>query len=252
MLEVIVLSIVQGTTEFLPISSSAHLILVSKYFNFSNANLTLDISLHLGSLLAIIFYFKKDLLNFLNHKTIFLKILVSSIPVIIFGYLLLKFQLIDYLRSYKIIGWTTIIFGILLYLSDLMKVKKKFNNNFKFSTAIYIGFFQILSLIPGVSRSGITITAGRFLKFSRVDSTKISFLISIPALSAVSLYNMQGLLTRSNFELSLINILGILFSFIFSYFTIKYFLYYIKKFSLSVFVIYRIILGILILFFSYF
>jgi len=251
MIEVIVLSIIQGVTEFLPISSSAHLILISKYLNFSNENLTLDISLHLGSLLAIVFYFKKDLLDFINNKILFFKIILSSIPVLVFGFLLIKLNLIDYLRSYKIIGWFTIIFGVLLYFSDLIKVKKDISRDFKYSSALYVGFFQVLSLIPGVSRSGITITAARFLNFNRMDSAKISFLISIPTLSAVSLYNLQYLLIEKNFEISLLNFLGILLSFIFSYLTIKYFFNYIKKFSLTIFVVYRIVLGLVILLFSY-
>ena len=118
--EILILSIIQGVTEFLPVSSSAHLIFFSKYFNFTNSNITLDISFHIGSLLAIIFYFKKDLLDFVNNKILFFKILISSIPVIVFGILLIKFHLMDYLRNYKIIGWTTIIFGVLLYFSDLI------------------------------------------------------------------------------------------------------------------------------------
>jgi len=251
MSEIILLSIIQGVTEFLPVSSSAHLILISKYFNFGNQNLTLDISLHLGSLVAIVFYFKKDLLNFINNKILFLKIILSSIPVMVFGFFLIKLNLIDYLRSYKIIGWSTILFGILLFFSDLIKVKKDINKDFKYGSALYIGFFQVLALIPGVSRSGITITAGRFLNFSRVDSTKISFLISIPTLAAVSLYNLQNLLIEKNFEISLLNFLGVFLSFVFSYITIKFFLQFLKKFSLLSFVIYRVILGSLILFYVY-
>ena len=115
MFEVIILSIVQGITEFLPISSSAHLILVSKFFNSDNTNLTLDVSLHLGSLLAIIFYFKKELFNSLNNKKLFFKIILSSVPVMVIGFFLIKLDLINYFRNFKVIGWTTIIFGILLY-----------------------------------------------------------------------------------------------------------------------------------------
>ena len=251
MAEIIVLSIIQGLTEFLPISSSAHLILISNYLNFNNENLTLDISLHLGSLLAIILYFRKDLLDFFNNKALFGKIILSSLPVMFFGFFLIKLDLIDYLRSYKVIGWTTIIFGILLYFSDLKKVRKKINKDFKYSSALYIGLFQVLSLRPGVSRSGITITAGRFLNFNRVDSTKISFLISIPTLTAVSLYNVQNLLIDKNFEISFLNILGIAFSFIFSYLTIKFFFNFLKRFSLFSFVVYRIILGLIIIIYAY-
>ena len=251
MSEIIVLSIIQGITEFLPVSSSAHLILISKYFNFSNENLTLDVSLHLGSLLAIIIYFKKDLFDFANNKNLFIKILISSIPVIFFGFLLVKLDLLDYLRSYKVIGWSTVIFGILLYLSDLIKVKKSLAINFTYGSALYIGILQILSLIPGVSRSGITITAGRFLNFSRIDSTKISFLISIPTLCAVSLYNIFNLFLISDFNVSVLNLIATILSLIFSYLTIKYFFYFLKRFNLTIFVIYRIILGIIILFYSY-
>jgi len=251
MVEVIILSIVQGITEFLPISSSAHLILISKYFNFSNENLTLNVSLHLGSLLAIIFYFKKELFNFINNKQLFFKIILGSIPVMIFGFFLIKLNLIDYLKNYKVIGWSTIIFGILLYFSDRVKVKKSINHDFKYRTALYIGLFQILSLIPGVSRSGITISGARFFNFSRVDSVKISFLISIPTLMAASLYNVQNLIVEKNFSVSLLNLLGVFLSFFFSYITIKFLIKFLQEFSLTSFVIYRLILGSIIIIYAY-
>ena len=251
MVEVIFLSIIQGITEFLPISSSAHLILISKYFSFNNENLTLDISLHLGSLIAIIIYFRNDLFNFVKNKTLLCKIIVSSIPVIVSGFLLIKFNLVDYLRNYKIIGWTTLVFGVLLYFSDLIKIKKNLNKDFNFSIAFFIGFFQILSLIPGVSRSGITITAARFFNFNREESAKISFLISIPTLAVVSLYSLSNLFVEKNFEISLLNLLCVILSFIFSYITIKYFLKFLKKFSLLSFVIYRIFLGLIIIIYAY-
>ena len=251
MVEVIILSIVQGITEFLPISSSAHLILISKYFNFSNENLTLNVSLHLGSLLAIIFYFKKELFNFISNKQLFFKIILGSVPVIIFGFFLIKLNLMDYLKNYKVIGWSTIIFGILLYFSDRVKVKKSINHDFKYRTALYIGLFQILSLIPGVSRSGITISGARFFNFSRVDSVKISFLISIPTLMAASLYNVQNLIVEKNFSVSLLNLLGVFLSFFFSYITIKFLIKFLQEFSLTSFVIYRLILGSIIIIYAY-
>jgi len=149
MFEVIILSAIQGITEFLPVSSSAHLILVSKYFKFDSGNLTLDLSLHFGSLLAILFYFKNQLINFTKNKTLFFKIILACFPLMIFGFFLIKLNLIDHLRNFRIIGWSTIIFGIFLYLCDRSKIKKKLNKNFSYKTALYIGFFQILSLIPG-------------------------------------------------------------------------------------------------------
>ena len=251
MLEVIILSAIQGISEFIPVSSSAHLILISKYLSFENSNLTLDMSLHLGSFLAIITYFRKDIFNFMKNKNVFIKILISSIPTMIVGYLLVYFSLIDYLRNYKIIGWTTIIFGVLLYFSDQKKITKSIKIDYNLKTALYIGFFQILSLIPGVSRSGITITGARIFNFNRLDAVKISFLMSIPTLGAVSIFNLKNLVSENNLELSILNLISVVFSFIFSYLTINFFLNFLKKFSFTYFVIYRIFLGILILYYSY-
>ena len=251
MLEVIILSVVQGITEFLPISSSAHLILVVEYFNFSVGNLTLDVSLHLGSLLAIITYFRKDIFYITKNKNMLLKILISSIPTMIVGFILVKYSLVDFLRNYKLIGWTTLIFAIVLYVSDLRQVKKTIKNDYNYKTAIYIGFFQVLSLIPGVSRSGITITGARVFNFSRIDSAKMSFLMSIPILGIVSIYNLKNILIENDLTFSILNLYSIIFSFVFSYLTIKFFLNFLKKFSLVYFVIYRIFLGTIILYYSY-
>ena len=252
MAELVLLSIVQGITEFLPISSSAHLILVSKYFNLNNANLTLDVSLHLGSLLAIILYFKKDLKNFIKNKALFEKIIISSIPVAFVGFFLVKFDYINFLRSYAIIGWSTILFGVILFLSDLRKTSKTIKKNFFYKSAIFIGFFQILSLIPGVSRSGIAITSARLLNFSRIDSAKISFLTAIPVLTIVSINNLQKIISQDSLEASIANVAGVVLSFIFSYLTIKLFVSFLKRFNLILFVIYRIILGTIILLYVYF
>jgi undecaprenyl-diphosphatase len=130
-------------------------------------------------------------------------------------------------------------------------VKKKLNKNFTFLTALYIGLFQILSLIPGVSRSGIIISSARFFNFNRIDSAKISFLLSIPTLTAVSLFNIQTLFIEKNLYISTLNLLGVFLSFIFSFITIKFLIKFLKKFSLISFVVYRIFLGLIILFYSY-
>ncbi|MDC0472851.1 undecaprenyl-diphosphate phosphatase [Pelagibacteraceae bacterium] len=251
MIEIIILSIIQGITEFLPVSSSSHLIIFSNYLNFSNQGLSLDVSLHIGSFFAVIVYFRKDVSNFFEERDLFYKILISSLPVMIAGYILVKFDLIEYIRNIKIIGWTTIIFGILLYLSDKFKNNKKIKKDFNYKSVFFIGFLQILSLVPGVSRSGITITAGRFLEFERVEAAKISFLLSIPTLAAVSIYGICNLFASGDLQFSLVNIFSIIFSFLFSFMTIKYFLKYIKNFNLNIFVIYRIVLGITILYLAY-
>jgi len=251
MIEVLILSIVQGITEFIPISSSSHLIIFSNYLNFKDQSLSIDVSLHIGSFLAVITYFIKDIFNFIQNKDLFFKIIVSSIPVMIIGYILIKFDLVDQFRNVKVIGWTTIIFGILLYISDKYSITNKIQDNFTYKSAAFIGVFQILSLVPGVSRSGITITAARMLKFNRIDSAKISFLLSIPTLGAVSIFGLKNLVISEDVNFSALNIASIFLSFLFSFATIKFFLQYIKKFSLKIFVIYRIILGIILLIFAY-
>ena len=251
MIEVLILAIIQGVTEFLPISSSSHLILISNYINFNNQNLSIDVSLHIGSFLAVITYFFKDIINFFRDKKLFYKILLSSFPVMIVGYILVKYNFTDTLRNIELIAWTTIIFGILLYVADKFKLQKKINNDLSYKSAIFIGFFQVLSLIPGVSRSGITITAARFLKFERYDSAKISFLLSIPTLGAVSIFGLNNLINSESLEFSFLNLLSITLSFIIYFFKIKIFFIFIQKFSLKIFVIYRIFLGLILLYLSY-
>lgn len=247
MIEIFILSLVQGITEFLPVSSSSHLIIISKYLNFDNQSLSIDVSLHIGSFIAVIFYFKKDILNFVENKIIFSKILISSIPVMIVGFLLVETGIIEKIRNLNIIAFTTIIFGIFLYISDKFKLDKNIRNNFTLKSALFIGFFQILSLVPGVSRSGIAITAARLLNFKRVDAGKISFLISIPILGAVSFFGIKNLIISEDLNFTYVNLFSIIVSFFFSFITIKYFLKYINKFNLNVFVYYRIILGLLLL-----
>ena len=251
MIEIFILSLIQGVTEFLPISSSSHLIIFSENFKINNQNLEIDISLHIGSFLAVITFFREDILNFIKKKYLFFKIIIGSIPIMIVGYILVKLNLIDQLRNIKIIGWTTLIFGLLLFVSDKFAIEKEFESNFTFKSAIFIGFLQILSLVPGVSRSGITITGARILKFKRYDAAKISFLLSIPTLAAVSFFGLNNLIESKSFNFSFLMIFSIVASFIFSYITIKYFLKYIKNFSLNIFVIYRIILGIILLLIAY-
>jgi len=250
-IEILILAAIQGISEFLPVSSAAHLVLISKYYAFNNQNLLIDICLHLGSLIAIIFYFRKDLLNFIKNKAFLIKIIIGTIPIIPAGYIVYQTGLINHLRSLEIIGWTSLIFGILLYVSDKIKITKKIDKEFSNKAAIFIGLFQVLALIPGVSRSGITITSGRLLGFNRFDSAKISFFLSIPTLTAASLLGIYNIYKQDSAELNFLAIVAVLFSFIFSYFTITLFLNYIKKFSLNIFIIYRILLSLVLLFIIY-
>ena len=251
MIEIFILSFIQGITEFIPVSSSSHLILISKLLDFENQSLSIDVSLHIGSLLAVLMYFYKDIISFIDNKILFFKIFISSLPVIIIGFILIETGIIDQIRNIKIIAWTTLIFGFLLYLSDKFKLEKNLEKNFSYKSAIFIGFFQILSLVPGVSRSGIAITAARLLNFKRVDAAKISFLLSIPILSAVSFFGLKNLILSENIYFAKVNLLSIFLSFLFSLITIKYFLRYIEKFNLNIFVYYRIFLALVLFAIAY-
>ncbi len=231
--ETFTLSFIQGVSEFLPISSSAHLFLTSELFNYKSSSLIIDISLHLG------------------NKNLALLITFGSIPLIVFGFLLFASNLIYYLRNIEIIAWTTLIFGILLYFSDRFKIKKSFDNDLNLKNILIIALFQILSLIPGVSRSGIVITACRFLNFDRYDSLKISFYLSIPALSGASVLVLKDAFNQ-NIEFSFLIIFATISSFIISYLTIKYFLIFVKNFSLNVFVFYRIFLALILFIIVYY
>jgi undecaprenyl-diphosphatase len=245
-IEIIILSIVQGISEFLPISSSAHLNIVEIIFEFNSNSLMIDVSLHLGSLLAIIFYFRKELLNLKNNHKLLSLLIIASIPILIAGYIISTTGLINLLEdNLKIIAWTTLIFGIVLYLSDKCKFDKKLSTDLNFRNTLYIGLFQVLALIPGVSRAGITITAARLFGFNRFDSSKISFLLAIPAISGASILQLKSFFGQ-NFELNYLILISVTLSFLFSYFTIKFFLDYINKFSLNIFVIYRIIISIIL------
>ena len=250
MIEIFILSLIQGIAEFLPISSSSHLIIASEHLKLEK-NLAIDVSLHLGSFLAVIVYFHKDVLNFYKDKILFFKIIISSVPVMVVGVILVETNFIEKIRNIETIAWTTLIFGILLFVSDKFKMKKTIEKNFNFKSAIFIGSLQILALIPGVSRSGIAITAARFLGFERVNSAKISFLISIPILGAVSIFGLTNIISSDNQDFAKLNIFAIISAFFFSIITIKYFLKYLNKFSLNVFVYYRVLLGIILLALAY-
>ena len=250
-IEVIILSAIQGISEFLPISSSAHLILISSLYEFKSNSLVIDISLHLGSLFSIIYFFREELLDIKNNKRILSLIILGSIPLFIVGYILYSTGAIYNLRNIKIIAWATLIFGILLYIADRNRFDKKISTNLNFQTIFFISIFQILSLIPGVSRAGITITAARILKFNRLDSSKISFLLSIPALAGASFIGLKDLLNQP-VDFNYLIIIAIAGSFIFSFITVKFFLIYINRFSMNAFVIYRVIIALILFYIIYY
>ena len=250
-IEIAILSAVQGISEFLPISSSAHLIIVSSLYDLKASSLLIDISLHLGSLFAIIFFFRRELFDLKHNQKLLKLIIIGSIPLVIFGYILHSTELIYLLRNIKVIAWTTLFFAIILYFADQSKGDQNISLNLNLRSIIFIGLFQILALIPGVSRAGITMTAARFLNFNRVDSGKISFLLSIPALLGASFLGLKDI-QNETLDVNLLVIIAIILSFIFSYVTVKFFLKYLNKFSLNIFVIYRLIIGLILLSIIYF
>ena len=158
-IEILILSLIQGVSEFLPISSLAHLVLVSKYYAFTNQNLLIDICLHLGSLLAIIVYFRNDLFSFVRNKNFLIKILVGTLPIVPVGYIFYQTGIINQLRNLEVIGWMSLIFGILLYISDKTKMNKRIETDFSNKSAIFIGLFQVMALIHlAVSYTHLTLT----------------------------------------------------------------------------------------------
>ena len=156
-LEILILSIVQGISEFLPVSSSAHLFLISEIYKFNSQSLLIDVGLHLGSLLAIIFYFRNELKEIVNNKNLFFLMVLGSLPLIILGAIIYKTGLINYFRNIEVIAWTTLIFGILLFIADRSSIKNKFDTSLNLKNILLIGIFQILAVIPGVSLSLIHI-----------------------------------------------------------------------------------------------
>tara|TARA_Y100001970_G_scaffold276980_1_gene380510 strand:+ start:276 stop:1067 length:792 start_codon:yes stop_codon:yes gene_type:complete len=257
---IIILSLVQGITEFLPISSSAHLIVIPKFFLNIDSSRGFDVSLHLGSLLAVIYYLKKDLMKIISNIIFFNKdneglnilknLIVSTIPIIIVGFLV-HINNFNIIRSLEVIGWTTLIFGILLGIADKNLKVIKFFKSLNLKDALIIGIAQTLAIVPGTSRSGIVITAGLWMGFSRFDASKYSLLLSIPVIIAATTLESINLFLDKGFFFNNEMIVGIILSFCVAYITIRLFMNWINKASLKIFVAYRIILGILILVYAY-
>ena len=246
-IKILFLSIVQGISEFIPVSSSAFLIIFENILELENNNLLINVTMHGGSLAAVVIFFYKDLIGLFNNFSLLLNLIIATIPIVIVGGLFTYFQIIDEIMNIAVIGYATIFFGILLFISDKNKEEKSFNRCISHKQSLIIGLYQVLALIPGTSRSGITITAARFMKFNRVDAAKFSFLLSIPTLSAAFVLSSYKIYKLEEVSFNLLALVAFIFSFLFSLITIKYFLIFLKKFSLNVFVVFRILLGIILL-----
>ena len=258
---ILLLALVQGITEFLPISSSAHLILAPKIFGFSDQGLAFDVAVHLGSSLAVIGYFRKELVlisrefldslgrpeNATEHSHMGWMIILSTIPIIIFG-LALKSFVEEHMRTALIIAIPTIFFALLLYWFDLKGRKERHESSVVWKDALVIGLFQVLAIFPGTSRSGITITAGLMLGLSRRAASKFSFLLAIPTILMSGVLVTYSLLVSGNPIIWGELLLGAVLSFVAAYLCIHLFLQFIEKVGMLPFVIYRLIFGVALIF----
>lgn len=261
-LKAILLGVVQGLTEFLPISSTAHLRIVPSFFGWDDIGASYTAVIQVGTMIAIILYFRSDLINMVKAMMLSIKtrdfkskdtrllimICLGTIPIVIFGFLL-KDLIRHQFRNMYIVAGSLIFFSIILYIADKFTKKKVDLQTISYKDGIIIGFFQALALIPGASRSGSTISGAFFRNMTREDAARFSFLLSIPAvlLSGVyELFSQRGtLLSGDSAILSLV--IATVVSGIVGYWSIWFLLSYIKKHSMMLFVIYRIAFGILII-----
>lgn len=263
----LILSVVQGVTEFLPISSSAHLILVRDLFaalglpmwEGSQADeLALDVALHVGSLGAILLYFWRDVVQLFvgladaarmrrtaaSHMLFLL--IVATLPILVVGFLM-KDVITFMLRSAEIIAWTTLIFGLLLYVADRQPEREHDIGHMNFRQAIVLGLAQCLALIPGVSRSGIAMTAGRLVGLDRPLSARFALLLSLPTIAGAGLLATVDLYRAGDARLTGEALLGGFFAFIAAWIAVALLMKWLRHFSYTPFVVYRVVLGLLLL-----
>jgi undecaprenyl-diphosphatase len=254
-LQALILALIQGLTEFLPISSSAHLILPFQILGWPDQGLAFDVAVHLGSLLAVVWYLRDDIFNILkglwksltsgrlnSDSSLGLMVLLASLPIIPVGFLAKDYVELE-LRSVAVIATTTIVFGVLLGLADRKSTAKNDQQQISWQQALFIGLAQCFALIPGTSRSGVTMTMALMLGLSRTQAARFSFLLSIPAiLGAGAIKTLDLANSEVPIQWELLSI-GVLASAISAYFCIKLFIGYINRIGFMPFVIYRLVLG---------
>lgn len=268
MFESIILGIVQGLTEFLPISSTAHLRVVPALFRWDDPGTAFSAVIQLGTMFAVIIYFWKDLIkiysaffrDFISFKGFSVYesrlgfwILVGTIPICIFGLLFKNPLEAGLVRSLYLISFSLIFFGILLFISEVVGKQNLSIEKIGFAHVFVIGLAQSLALIPGVSRSGVTLLTGLFLGYKRSHAARLSFLLSVPAILLSGLLELNTLIgTFHEMPLPWNNlILGVVSAFVSGYFAIDFLLKYLQTHKTHVFVIYRVVLGLLIIYLSY-
>lgn len=256
---IILLAVIQGLTEFLPVSSSGHLGLFHCFTDqcaqWDNDNLTMDIAVHVGTLLSVLLYFWRDVIRMLlgvkdigtgkvktDNAKLTLYILISSIPVIIVGFILHIFEP-DWLKTLYVIAWATIIFGVVLWWADKKAPVEREMKDLTLKDAVLIGCAQILALIPGTSRSGITMTAARFLGFSRSESAHYSMLLAMIAISGAGALIGIGLIKSGDVTLGMDALIAVALSFVSGWISIAVMMKFLQNSTFTVFAIYRVILG---------
>lgn len=255
LLQLIVLAIVQGVTEFLPVSSSGHLILVPVLTPWPDQGLLLDVAVHVGTLLAVIVYFWRDVghaaaggMALLRGRTgtadarLALYLLIGTVPLVIAGGILHRYGT-GMLRSAELIAWTTIGFGLLLWLADRTGMTVRRLEHMSWGRALVIGLFQVLALIPGTSRAGITMTAARFLGYERPDAARFSMLLSIPAILAAGGVATLDLIDQGDARLTRDMALAAGLAFIAALASIALLMAWLKRAGMGPFVLYRLLLG---------
>ena len=258
-LQYIVIGLVQGITEFLPISSSAHLILISALTDWEDQGIFTDIAVHIGTLGAVIIYLfahiKKILIDFFSFKKNYfhqndlwgIKIIIATIPALIVGFFVYEY-LLDYFRSLVVIAWASIIFGIILYFADQRGQTSKRWEELKFWEIFVVGIFQILAFIPGASRAGVTITGARILNVKRDSAAIFSMLLSIPIIAASLILAMFDIYSMQDITIDLTQpILATFLSFVTAIISIHTMMKILQFTNYNIFIIYRILLGITLL-----
>lgn len=254
--QLILLALIQGLTEFLPISSSAHLILLPQLTSFEDQGVVIDVAVHVGSLGAVALYFRAEVTrmtqaipdlvrrNMTQDARLLWFLGIGTLPAMVVGLLLATFDLDDAMRALEIIAWTSILYGFLLYVADRFSPSPRDLDSLSFRDVVWIGLSQALALIPGTSRSGITMTVGRFLGFSRTEAARFSMLLSIPTILASGAYKSLELISEgaSGQVGDVMIVIGL--SFGAAYGSIWVFLKLLEKISFTPFVIYRVALGI--------
>jgi undecaprenyl-diphosphatase len=266
--QILILAAIQGITEFLPISSSGHLILVPKLAGLADQGLMLDVAVHVGTLLAVILYFWRDILGMAlavfriyrqisNHRKLevefwlFCKLALATLPTIGVGFYVNKYMGAD-LRTLEIIGWATLCFGILLFIADKINMTVRKIEHISFGGAFFIGLMQAVSLVPGTSRSGITMTAARFLGVERQDAARFSLLLSIPTIIGAGVLKGFEFSASAN-KILLYDVLTLAgLSFLFALAVISLLMVWLRRANFTPFVIYRVLLGGMLLGIVYF